>query len=152
MPNLDTKLDPNEGPPNAANAGRIFELIRFVLTGGMCAGLNILIVVFLTEYLHFNYLVSIVVCFLTVSLGGFWLNRLWTFRKKGAGVKLDFARYVTVATAQLILSLAFASLCVEVFHIPYLVAIVLLSVAMVPVTFLLHRRWSFGLKWFDAAS
>ena len=128
---------------------RFREFIRFAVTGGLSLFLNLAIVAFLTERIGLNYLVSMAVCFVTVTFVSFWLNRAWTFRKTGGTPVQDLGRYVFATVVQLVLSLASCSFCVEVLRIPYLVAMVILSILLVPVTFLLHRRWSFDLPWWN---
>jgi putative flippase GtrA len=91
------------------------------------------------------YLLSICVCFVTVTLVSFYLNRTWTFRKHGGAVRVDLGRFVLVTLAQLILSLSFCGYGVEHFGLPYTLVVAASSVVFVPVTFLLHRGWSFGL-------
>jgi putative flippase GtrA len=122
------------------------ELLRFVFTGAFCVGLNVLIVTTLTEYAHLHYLVSLSVCFFTVTFVGFMINRGWTFRKTGGEAAKDFRRYLVVNVANMVLGLSLTWLCVERLGIPYPLAIVLISLAFVPLTFLLHRGWSFGLR------
>ena len=131
------------------SATRIREFVRFAVTGGFSLLLNLAIVVFLTERAGFNYLISMAICFVTVTFVSFWLNRAWTFRKTGTAVGQDLTRYAIATAVQLALSLASSSFCVEVLHMPYPVAMVVLSVVLVPITFLLHRRWSFDLRWWD---
>jgi putative flippase GtrA len=128
---------------------RIREFIRFAVTGGLSLLLNMAIVIFLTERVGLNYLVSMATCFLTVTFISYWLNRVWTFRKTGAAASQDLLRYIIVTAVQLVLSLTTCSFCVEVLHIPYVIAMLMLSVLLVPVTFFLHRRWSFDLRWWD---
>jgi putative flippase GtrA len=128
--------------------GRLLEIGRYGLTGALSVGLNLLIIVFLTERLKFHYLVSISVCFVTVTFVSFCMNRVWTFRKReAAGTQGELVRYTVLTLTQLPLSLGACSLCVEVFHMPYPVAVVVVAFVFVPTTYLLHRRWSFGLKW-----
>jgi len=127
---------------------RVFELARFVITGTFAAVLNVLIVMFLTERVGLHYLVSVGVCFVTVTFVSFWMNRSWTFRKRDPGAGGDLARYLCTTFVQMGLSVIALSICVEVLHIPYPIAMLLLSAAFVPVTYLLHRRWSFRLRWF----
>jgi len=130
---------------------RAFELARFVVTGTFSAVLNVLIVMLLTERLGLHYLLSVCVCFLTVTFVSFWINRLWTFRKRQPGAAGDLARYVVTTFVQMGLAVVCLSICVEVFHIPYPIAMLLLSAAFVPVTYLFHRFWSFRLKWLEVS-
>jgi len=125
---------------------RAAEVVRYLLTGAISVALNLLIIVALTEGLGLNYLVSISVCFVTVTFVSFYLNRFWTFRKHERGVPRDLARFVLVTLTQLPVSLAVCSFGVEVLKLPYAVTIVLASMLFVPSTYLLHRCWSFGLR------
>jgi putative flippase GtrA len=131
------------------NGSRILEILRYVATGTLSVALNILVVAFLTERVGLHYLMSISVCFVTVTFVSFCLNRIWTFRKRAPGMSGDLARYVAVTFTQLPLSLISCSICVELLHIPYPLAMALVSAVFVPTTYLLHRYWSFGLKWLE---
>jgi len=126
--------------------GRTFgELVRYGLTGGLCVGLNVLIVTVLTEYAHLHYLLSFSVCFVTVTLVGFALNRWWTLRKFGGAPAQDLRRYIIVTLGNMAIGVPMCALLVDVVGLPYSAAIVLISVAFVPLTFLLQRNWSFQL-------
>ncbi len=128
---------------------RLRELIRFGVTGAASVALNVLIVVVLTEFLHMHYLVSIAVCFFTVTVFSFWLNRFWTFQKSEAGVSQDLARYVVVTFINMTACLCLCALAVQMLHVQYAIAMVLLSILFVPLNFLFHRRWSFGIPWLE---
>jgi putative flippase GtrA len=125
---------------------RVAEICRYLLTGAITVALNLLIIVLLTEGAGLNYLVSISVCFVTVTFVNFFLNRYWTFRKRGRGVPQDLGRFALVAAINLPLSLAACSFGVEVLKLPYVAAVALTSILFVPTTYLLHRGWSFGLR------
>jgi putative flippase GtrA len=122
------------------------ELIRFIATGSLSVALNLLIVAVSTEWLGLHYLLSLGICFIIVTVLSFCLNRWWTFRKVEGGVPIDLARYCLIALGHLLVSLGACAICVEIFHLHYLVAMAMLSIAFVPITFLLHRYWSFGLR------
>jgi putative flippase GtrA len=126
--------------------GRTFgELVRYGLTGALCVGLNVVIVTVLTEYAHLHYLLSFAVCFVTVTLVGFALNRWWTFRKFGGAPAQDLRRYVIVTLANMAVGIPLCGLLVDGLGLPYWLAIVLISLAFVPLTFVLQRSWSFQL-------
>jgi putative flippase GtrA len=125
---------------------RIFEVARYLATGALCVALNVLVIVFLTEKVGLHYLLSIFMCFALVTAVGFGLNRVWTFRKRGAGVELDMARYFIVTLSQIPVSLVCCGICVELLHIPYPATVVLVGGLCAPFNYLLHRRWSFGLR------
>ena len=132
--------------PYSMFLSRAFETVRYLATGTLCVALNVLIIVFLTERLGLHYLLSILVCFVLVTSLGFGLNRVWTFRKRGAGARRELARYVVVTLTQIPVSLVACGICVELLHIPYPMAVVLVACLFAPTTYLLHRRWSFGMR------
>jgi len=125
---------------------RASEVFRYLATGTLSVALNLLIIVLLTEKAGLSYQLSICVCFITVTLVSFCLNRFWTFGKRGHGAPRDLARYLFVTLTQLPLSLGFCSLGVELFQLPYPVAVALSAIVFAPATYLLHRSWSFGLR------
>jgi putative flippase GtrA len=126
-------------------AARAAEIIRYLVTGTLSVGLNLLIILVLTEEVGLNYRTSITVCFVTVTFVSFCLNRFWTFRKREQGAPRDLMRYVLVTLTQLPLSLAACSFAVEFLNLPYVAAAALSSVVFAPTTYLVHRIWSFGL-------
>ena len=123
------------------------EVIRYAITGCLSAGLNVAIVVGLTEWAHFHYLVSTTFCFMIVTGVSFWLNRRWTFGKQGGNAAADLTRYVSALLANLLVSLVLSYALVEYCSIPYALATVILSAIFAPVSFLIHRQWSFALRW-----
>jgi len=125
---------------------RASEVLRYLATGALSVALNLLIILALTEWAGLHYLASISVCFVTVTFVSFCLNRVWTFGKRTAGVSRDLARYTLVTLTQLPLSLGGCSLCVEIFRIPYPIAVAFVSIVFMPATYLLHRSWSFGSR------
>ncbi|MGH8142433.1 MAG: GtrA family protein [Steroidobacteraceae bacterium] len=131
---------------------RFLELLRFGATGALSVMLNLAIITFLTERVGFNYLASIATCFATVTFVSFWLNRVWTFRKQGGAVATDLVRYTTTTVVQLVLCLGFCSLLVTMFHMSYQLAVIGLSIVFVPFNYLLHRQWSFNLRWLQGDS
>jgi putative flippase GtrA len=126
--------------------GRTFgELARYGLTGALCVALNVAIVTVLTEFVGLHYLWSFAVCFVTVTLVGFALNRWWTFRKFGGAPVQDLRRYVIVTLANMAVGIPLCGFLVDVVGLHYWLAIVLISLAFVPLTFLLQRNWSFQI-------
>jgi putative flippase GtrA len=125
---------------------RISETARYLLTGSLSVGLNLLIICLLTEVFGLHYLLSICVCFVTVTLVSFYLNRTWTFRKLGGELPPDLARFVLVSLTQLVLSVTLCGWMVERLGLPYPLVVAALSVVFVPLTYLVHRGWSFRLN------
>jgi putative flippase GtrA len=126
-------------------------VLRYLATGTLSVALNILVVAFFTEWVGLNYLVSISLCFVSVTFVSFFLNRGWTFRDGRLALAKELLRYIVVTMTQLPLSLLACGFCVQVLHLAYPVAMALVSAVFVPTTYLIHRRWSFGLSWTESS-
>lgn len=127
---------------------RLEEIARYVVTGGVCVMLNVLIAMVLTEYVGLHYLLSLAVCSAIVTVVGFLLNKSWTFRKRDSAVLPEFLRYVLVTGVNIVITLWVCALLVEKLEVPYLHAIAIIGVGAAPLTYIVHRAWSFGLSWY----
>jgi putative flippase GtrA len=126
---------------------RLGETIRYLATGALGATLNVFVAVFLTECVGLNYLVSLTICSAIVIVVGFFLNRNWTFRKRGTTVVPEFLRYALVTGINVPIGLVACAVLVEVAKIRYMYAIMIVAAAFAPATFVVHRAWTFGLSW-----
>ncbi|HEX4025931.1 MAG TPA: GtrA family protein [Steroidobacteraceae bacterium] len=140
---------PTSPPPRRVDVDRAFELLRFAIIGGLSAALNFAIIIFLTSCLGLHYLLSITSCFVIVTFVSFWFNRVWTYRKRRGAARDDLARYLAMTAAQYVVCLGGCGVCVAMFHVPYQWAVLVLTILLAPLNYLLHRRWSFRLKWID---
>ena len=122
---------------------------RYVATGALCASLNVIVAISLTEYLGLHYLVSLALCAASGTVVGFCLNRSWTFRKRGTGVVGEFFRYALANGLNVVVSLCVCAFLVEEMRIPYSYSIAIIAVVFAPMTYVVHRAWTFGLSWFQ---
>jgi putative flippase GtrA len=126
---------------------RLGEMLRYLLTGALGASLNVAVAVFLTEYVGLNYLVSLTICSAMVIVVGFFLNRSWTFRKSGTTVAAEFLRYALVTGINVPIGLVACAVLVKQAKIPYAYSIAIVAVVFAPITYAVHRAWTFGLSW-----
>lgn len=126
---------------------RMGEMVRYLVTGALGASLNVGVAVILTEYVGLNYLVSMTICSALVIVVGFFLNRSWTFRKRGMTAWTEFLRYALVTGINVPVGLVACAVLVSIAKIPYAYAIAIVAVAFAPLTYVTHRAWTFGLSW-----
>jgi putative flippase GtrA len=126
---------------------RLHEITRYVMTGGICVCINVFASMLLTEVFGLHYLVSLTLVSLVVTVTGFLLNRSWTFRKTGVGIAPEFLRYSFATAVNIVIGLWACSFLVEQLRIPYAYSIAIVSVVFAPMTYIVHRAWSFGLSW-----
>ena len=120
----------------------IGQVIRFCVVGALSAGLNVAIIIFLTEVFRFHYLVSIVACFVLVTLCGFVMNRGWTFGVTGPGKGTQFLRYMMIAGLGVAITLIFSMVMVRA-GLPYYGAAYGAAIILAPYNFFAHRYLSF---------
>jgi len=125
----------------------LHELARFALTGILCLLINVGGMTLLTELVRLHYLTSLALSSATSATIGFVVNRWWTFRVQGTAVAPEYLRYVVTAAAQVMAGLWSCAWLVDGLHIPYVAAVLLVSAALAPLSYLVHRAWSFGLHW-----
>jgi len=126
---------------------RLGEMIRYLATGALGASLNVAVAVFLTERVGFNYLISLTICSAMVIVVGFFLNRNWTFRRRGTTVVPEFLRYALVTGINVPIGLVACAFLVEVAKIRYTYSIMIVAALFAPLTYIVHRAWTFGLSW-----
>jgi len=118
-----------------------------MLTGALGIAINVAVAVFLTEYIGLNYLVSLTICSALVIVIGFLLNRSWTFRKHGSSVGREFLRYALVTGINVPFGLVCCAVLVKLAGIPYGYSVAIVGIAFAPLTYAVHRLWTFGLGW-----
>ena len=116
---------------------------RYCSVGLLSVGLNTLIILWLTKWVGLNYLWAVTICFLLVTAVGFILNRGWTFDAWKTTGTMAWLRYGCTAAVQLTLSLVCCYLAVRLMHLPYAFIAIFLSAVFAPLSYLVHRRWSF---------
>lgn len=120
------------------------SFLRFALVGGGCFLLNLGLLYGAKEKAHLHYLLASALSLLVVSGIGFFLNRRITFRVEGTQVWKELGRYYLVNTGSFALNLLLITLLVEGFKIYYLLANILVGVALMAANFWFHKSWSFG--------
>lgn len=124
---------------------RIREGMRFLLIGGACFLLGLLLVYVFTDHLRLHYLLSLSLALLIVNVVGWLLNRSWTFNVAPRRSLPEFLRYLLVNLAGFLITLGAVHLLVSQFGMHYLWASAWVALGMTILNFFLHRHFSFRL-------
>lgn len=127
------------------------QLTRFATVGLVCFLVSLAVLAGLHELAGVYYLLAYVASFLVSSSLGYLLNSYFTFRKRGTDGP-GVLRYMGVNTVLLLVNAAALRCLVEIFHMWYLNATILLAVINTPVSYVAHRLLSFRLKLKEAAA
>jgi putative flippase GtrA len=122
------------------------RLLRFITTGGICFSINFAILYAGTELLHLHYAVSLLLSLVVVNWIGLLLNRCWTFEATRNPFWSDALRYWSANALSAVGVFAATALLVEVLHVHYLLANVLLAVLFLFGNFIMHKSWTFRAR------
>lgn len=120
--------------------------LRFVIVGGICFVLNLVVLHVCVEVLGLHYMIAMLVSIFVVYSVGWILNRTWTFRSRDRAVFLEYGRYVSANLAAMLVSLAAMWVLVSRFGVHYLLASAVIAVGMTAVNFAVHSAWTFHAR------
>ena len=130
--------------PNIRRAQRADweQLIRFCVVGASGYLVNLLVFSLLVHAAGAHYVLAAVLAFCVAWTNNFMWNKYWTFRRHGLSAVQQGARYLAVSLVALGLNLVLLELLVRA-GLAEVPAQALAIAAVMPVNFLLNRRWSF---------
>ncbi len=122
------------------------SIARFLATGLFGAVLNVGLFLAFSHGLGLDYRIAVVLAFALSYLFSFVSHRTWTFSATGGHAGHQGARFVVVSAVSIALALAVTVLGVEVFGLPKYGAEIVAAVLTAPVSFLMHRRYTFVVR------
>jgi putative flippase GtrA len=130
--------------PNIRRARRADweQLVRFCVVGTSGYFVNLGVFSVLVHVAGAHYALAAVVAFCVAWTNNFLWNKYWTFRRHGLSAFQQGVRYLTVSLVALALGLVLLELLVRAGS-PEVPAQALSIAAVMPINFLLNRRWSF---------
>lgn len=116
--------------------------IRYLIVGGLSAGLDIGLLVGLRELAGLPIPVATTIAFWVALAGNFWLNKAWSFPNPQPGGR-PFLRYMVLVGVNYLATVAIVTGGAAA-GLPYVVAKVLAIGAAASWTFVAYRRWVFA--------
>lgn len=117
---------------------------RFVMVGGLCFTVNLLVLYLATDVWGWHYLLSMLLSIAIANTLGWFLNRVWTFVSTSTEWFAEYLRYLSVNLSSFVLSLLSMAALVSGLGIHYLAASAINAVALTMFNYLAHRGWSFA--------
>jgi putative flippase GtrA len=130
--------------PRIRRAGRDdwHQLLRFCIVGASGYLVNLAVFAALVYGLGAHHAAAAVGAFCVAWTSNFIFNKFWTFRRHDSPALVQGVRYLLVSLVALGLNLALLEALVRAGS-PEVVAQAVAIAAVMPVNFLLNRRWSF---------
>lgn len=116
------------------------QIIRYIISGGTAALVNLVLLYVLTDVFKIWYLFSSTLAFAVAFFVSFYLQKFWTFRDKGKEkIYQQVGFYFIIAIANLGLNAALMYLSVDILKIWYLLAQILVSGIIAVESFLIYK-------------
>src|SRR6476646_113842 len=125
----------------AASPANWMELMRYCCVGA--SGYLINLVVFVLADPAMPYTLAFTFAFICAATSNFLLNRLWTFRVEHGRPHHQYARFLGVSFAALVLDLIVLRVLVEWAGAEKPVAAAIAILVALPVSFLGNKLWTF---------
>jgi putative flippase GtrA len=117
-------------------------LVRYISIGAVVAATDVASFQALIM-LHVFLPLTTTIAFVLATLVHFLLNKLWTFRVRGAPHTYQVVAYLTVLSASLVITQLVIETSVLVFHIIPVVAKIVALFVQLPTSFFGHRYFTF---------
>jgi putative flippase GtrA len=118
------------------------QLLRFCVVGGTGYLVNLAVFSALVYGVDAHHTVAALGAFAVAWTSNFVVNKFWTFRRHGLSALQQGVRYLAVSLVALGLNLVLLEVLVRA-GTPEVLGQAVAIAAVMPVNFLLNRRWSF---------
>jgi len=131
---------------NKVSFQTILQVIRFGIIGSIAAIINILIVIFLVENFNINPLAANVLAFLIAFNISYIGHRYWSFAdtKLKSKHSISIPRFLLVAIISFILNEGLFYIFLNIWHLNYIIALVLVLIIVPIFTFISSKFWAFS--------
>ena len=118
------------------------QLIRFCVVGASGYLVNLVVFSVMVHELDLHYVVAAIGAFCVAWTSNFVFNKFWTFQQHGLSAVQQGVRYLAVSLVALGINLIILEALVRT-GLPEVPSQAIAIAAVMPVNFLLNRRWSF---------
>jgi len=123
--------------------GLFKQIIRFIITGALSAGLEFFVYTSLVAYLHFHYQYSNILAFIAANVLNFTLSRNWVFVKGRHSASVEFIAFAIVALVGLGLNILILWAMIDHIHVDYRIAKLFAIVIVILWNFISKKRLVF---------
>lgn len=116
------------------------RVIKYVISGGAAAAVNIGTLYAATDFFHVWYIFSEVIAFILSFFVSMGLQKFWTFRDHSRDtIHIQLALYFGTAMANLVLNTILLYAFVEFLHVWYLIAQIIIGILLAIGSFFVYK-------------
>lgn len=126
------------------NPSVITSFCRYNIVAITATAVDFFVLIFLTEVLHFWYMLSAFLGALMGGATGFAFGRNWVFMKKDGKLSSQAIKYLMVWIGSILLNISGLYLIVELIGIQYIISKVIVAVVVgIGFNFFMHKNFTF---------
>lgn len=119
-------------------------VVKYIISGGLAAVLNLALLYTLTEYMGILYLYSSVIAYVVGTMFAFTLQKFWTFRDRHLeSLRRQFMSYGIIAGMNFFLNPAILAFFVEVLQVWYMISQLIAMAFLAIISFTLNKTITF---------
>lgn len=120
-------------------------IIRYIISGGTSAFVNLSTLSILYYIFHLYYIFASIVAFSVAFFVSLVLHKFWTFKDHSMdGVRKQAGKYLGVSTFGLVLNTSILYICVDTVHMYVFVGQIVAGILTACVTFFISRDYVFN--------
>lgn len=120
------------------------QLFRFGVVGALVSVMHLLLVFFLTDIVGVWYLYSTVISYVVATISNFFFQKFYVMRHtETSETHIQFVKYILLALLCLLINTVGMYALVELLHIPYVYAQILVLGFLAAFTFIVSRTYVF---------
>jgi len=126
---------------------KLFRILRFLVSGGASAFVNLVVLYSLTEYVGLWYMVSGSVAFVCSFFVSFTLQKFWTFRDNSMqDASRQVFMYLGVGLTNYVINSSMLYVLVEYAHLHYILAALIAMLVIACASFFIYRHFIFKVE------
>lgn len=125
---------------------KIGEPMRYLLIGGTCAVLDLLLLYTFVNYFHIWYLYATTASFIIVVMLGYFGQKYFTFRNYEKNHKKQISVFFVVAGTGLLINVGFMFVFVSLLGVWYIIANIITKFIVLIWNFLANKKITFRLR------
>ena len=120
-------------------------IVRYVISGGTSAAVNLSTISLLYYVFHMYYILASIIAFMVAFFFSLVLHKFWTFGDRSMdGVHRQAGKYLANSLLGLAINTAILFVCVDIFHLYVYVGQIIAGILTASVTFFISRDYIFN--------
>lgn len=120
-------------------------ILRYIISGGTSASVNISLFSLFFYVFHVHYIVSNIIAFCVAFFVSLWLQKFWTFRDHSKdGMHVQGLYYLLNSLLGLVINTSFLYICVRYFSIKPIFGVIIAGMCTALITFQISSRFIFN--------